>query len=117
MITRKVISALYRKYPKPPRVMSDLKIEDFTATLGELYGITLDETCITFGKMEENNPFRSILLHSLCGIVYFEHHIAVITSTYILFFGREKYSVDVHFKPQSLSFFHRLREWFSRKGK
>ncbi len=110
MISEQIILELYREYPEPSRDFSSLDMEEFLTTCRELYGITLDATHITFGKMESDNPFRSILLRNLCGIVYFEHHIAMITPSYILFFARAQYSVEVHFKPDAPSLWNRLRK-------
>ena len=100
MISKYIIRALYKKYSKPPRNFSELNIDEFVSICGDSYGITVDDVSMTFGQMSEDNPFRTILLRNIYGIEKFEYHMALVSSSYILFFSRESCDVTVHFKPE-----------------
>lgn len=108
MISKRVINTLYKKYAKPPRDFSDLHIDDFMTVCGELYGVEINDVSITFSRMAADSPFHTILLSNIYGKEIFESHIALIFSTYILFFNRERYDITVHFKPDSCSWLRRL---------
>ena len=69
MISKYIIRALYKKYSKPPRNFSELNIDEFVSICGDSYGITVDDVSMTFGQMSEDNPFRTILLRNIYGIV------------------------------------------------
>lgn len=103
------MEALYRKYSRPPKSLSDLNLDEFIAICGDLYGVSLAEDSITFAQMSSDNPFRTILLCNIYGIEKFEYHIALVTSSYILFFNRDRVDVTVHFKPEPPSL---LRRWY-----
>ncbi|WP_418700718.1 hypothetical protein, partial [Barnesiella intestinihominis] len=111
MISKYIIRALYKKYSKPPRNFSELNIDEFVSICGDSYGITVDDVSMTFGQMSEDNPFRTILLRNIYGIEKFEYHMALVSSSYILFFSRESCDVTVHFKPESTSWLKRFCWW------
>lgn len=111
MISKYIIRALYKKYSKPPRNFSELNIDEFVSICGDSYGITVNDVSMTFGQMSEDNPFRTILLRNIYGIEKFEYHMALVSSSYILFFSRESCDVTVHFKPESTSWLKRFCWW------
>ena len=91
MISKSVIVALYKKYSTPPEEISCLGLDEFVSLCGDLYSIELDNDSITFGQMSDDNPFRRILLRNIYGIEFFAYHIALVSSSYILFFNREPF--------------------------
>lgn len=109
------MEALYRKYSRPPKSLSDLNIDEFIATCGNLYGIVLSDDSISFTQMSSDNPFHSILLRNVYGIEKFEYHMALVTSSYILFFNRDTIDVTVHFKPEPPCLSKRLYCWIKYK--
>ncbi len=115
MISKQIIDTLYKKYSKPPKNFSDLHIDEFVAACGDLYGVEVNDVSITFSRMSTDSPFRTILLSNIYGKENFEYHIALVFSTYILFFNRRDYDVTVHFKPESCSclkrLYWRLKDW------
>lgn len=116
MIAKHVIESLYRKYPKPPKSLSNLNLDKLIAVCGNLYGAKLSDDTISFAQLGNSSPFHSILLRNICGIEKFEYHIALVTSSYILFFNRDKVDVTVHFKPETISclkrIYHRIKQQF-----
>lgn len=111
MISKPVIKALYKKYAKPPKSLAELNLDGFMALCGQLYGIELTDDSITFAQMSTDSPFRTILLRNIYGIEKFEYHVALVSSTYILFFNRDEVDVTVHFKPEPSNWFKRFYYW------
>ncbi len=106
-----MIANLYRRYSKPPRSVGDWDIDGFVSICGELYGVSLDDLSITFGNLDKEMPFRTILLRHIYGIVTFKTHVALVTPSYILFFNREVCDVWVHMKPESHTLLKRIYYW------
>lgn len=111
MISKRVIKALYKKYSSPPKTLSDLNLDEFMTLCGTLYGVTLTDDSLMFAQMSDDNPFRTILLRNVYGIEKFEYHVALVSSTYILFFNRDEVDVTVHFKPEPSNVFKRFYYW------
>lgn len=105
------MESLYRKYSRPPKSLSDLNLDGLIAVCGDLYGVEITDDSITFTQMSTDNPFHSILLRNICGVELFEYHIALVTSSYILFFNRDKVDVTVHFKPEPEGCLKRIYCW------
>ena len=85
MISKRVIKALYKKYSSPPKTLYSEIAREFMTLCGTLYGVTLTDDSLTFAQMSDDNPFRTILLRNIYGIEKFEYHVALVSSTYILF--------------------------------
>ena len=111
MISKPVIAALYKKYSSPPEEISCLGLDEFVSLCGDLYSIELDNDSITFGQMSDDNPFRRILLRNIYGIEFFAYHIALVSSSYILFFNRDRVDVTVHFKTDKTFWLTRVYCW------
>lgn len=111
MISKRVIKALYKKYSKPPKSPSGVNLDEFVTLCGRLYGITVANDSITFSQMSLDNPFRTILLRNIYGVEKFEYHVALVSSSYILFFNRDEVDVTVHFKPESTNWIKRFYCW------
>lgn len=111
MISKPVIAALYKKYSSPPKDLSRMRLDEFVSLCGNLYGIELDSDSITFGQMSDDNPFRRILLRNVYGIEFFAYHVALVSSSYILFFNRDRVDVTVHFKTDKTSWLKRVYCW------
>ncbi len=111
MISKRVIKALYKKYSKPPKSPASLNLDEFMAICGELYQVVLTDDTITFSQMSNDNPFRTILLRNIYGIEKFEYHMALVSSSYILFFNRDEVDVTVHFKLESTNWIKRFYDW------
>ncbi|OUN72957.1 hypothetical protein B5G10_05670 [Barnesiella sp. An55] len=102
---------MYKKYSKPPKSPVSLNLDEFMAICGELYQVVLTDDTITFSQMSNDNPFRTILLRNIYGIEKFEYHMALVSSSYILFFNRDEVDVTVHFKPESTNWIKRFYDW------
>ncbi len=100
MITDEVIKEIYKKYTKLPKNRDELQLDHFIKQLQENHKIEEDDMEIVLKDLEEFNPFRRFLKRSIYGVLEFDHIIAFIFRSHILFFGKNDNQLRVHIKPE-----------------
>ena len=109
MINESVINEIYKKFGKPHKDPSDLRLDYFLPLLNEHHSIENDGFEIVLNDLEEYNPFRRFLIRSLNAVLEFDKMIAFVFRNHILFLGKEDNQMRVHIKPEKKpSLFERL---------
>lgn len=99
MITDQVIKEIYKKYNKPQGSTEALNLDYFLDLLSNHHNIDNSEKEVVIRDLEEFNPFRRFLKHSLNAVLEFDKMIAFVFTNHILFLGKETDEVRVHLKP------------------
>ena len=100
MVDEKVIQEIYKKFHKPHKNSSDLRLDYFLPLLGEHHKIESDGFEIVLKDVDEYNPFRRFLIRSLNAVLEFDKLIAFVFRNHILFMGKEDNQLHVHIKPE-----------------
>ena len=100
MINESVINEIYKKFRKPHKNVSELRLDYFLPLLSEHHSIENDGFEIVIKDLEEYNPFRRFLIRSLNAVLEFDKMIAFVFRNHILFFGKEDNQMRVHIKPE-----------------
>ena len=100
MVDERVIQEIYKKYRKPHKNIKDLRLDYFIPLLEEHHSIENDGFEIVLKDVDEFNPFRRFLIHSLNAVLEFDKLIAFVFRTHILFMGKEDNQMHVHIKPE-----------------
>lgn len=118
MITKEVISALYKKYPRRAKSIDNLDVALLFDTVGTLHGIHVDleNGRLVIGSMDDKSIFRSIPLAHIHAIVPFEEWVAIVLHSSIIFLNKKSTKVSVHLKPITPSFGDKLRGLFSKEA-
>ena len=103
MINESVINEIYKKFSKPHKKESDLRLDYFIPLLNEHHSIESDGFEIVLKDVEEFSPFRRFLIRSLNAVLEFDKLIAFVFRTHILFLGKEDNQLHVHIKPEKQS--------------
>ncbi len=113
MITKKVIEYIYRKYRRRPSSIDDL---DTAPLLDEAFsscGISIDNNIVTIAAVDPRSPFHVIDLNRVYGIERFEHEIAIVFHSSIMFLTADAH-ISIHVKEPPHSLWEKLRWWFSK---
>ncbi len=97
MITEEITREIYKKYAK---IQDDIDIERHVDMLRQFHDISILENEVILNNLEEFNPFRRFLKRSLHAILEFDHNIAFVFSTHILFLSKDSPEIRVHLKPE-----------------
>lgn len=100
MINENVINEIYKKFSKPHKNNSDLRLDYFIPILQAHHSIENDGFEIILKDVEEFSPFRRFLIRSLNAVLEFDKLIAFVFRTHILFLGKEDNQLHVHIKPE-----------------
>lgn len=116
MITKDVIQAIYKQYPKRAKSVDDLDFGLLFDSVGELHDINVDFATnrLVIGSLDNRSIFRSIPLSHIHAFVPFEQWTAIVLNASILFLNRAANDVSVHLKPQEQSMADRLRSIFGK---
>lgn len=117
MITNSVIKEIYKRYRKRPKSIDDLEVELLFERLHPSHEIELVGDSLRIGSVPKESPFCDIALSTICRIVDFEKHVAIVMHSSILFLNKENDGVTVHIKPYKPSIWTRLREKMSIRNK
>lgn len=108
-ITADVIKEIYKKCKKDPKNFDELNLPYFTELLSEHHQISRDEDEIVIDSFDPYNPFRRFLLRSVKAILEFDHEVAIVCRTHIIFLNKFDSEASVHMKPEEKrGFFDRL---------
>lgn len=111
MVTKDVISEIYRKYSAPPKNPAKLDAPRYLALLSPAHDLAIEGDEIVNRRAGEFEPFSRFLIRRLTAILEFDKVIAFAFKEHIIFFDKEGDGMHVHFKPEKRSFISRL---FSR---
>ena len=116
MITKEVIQALYKKYPRRAKSVDCLDIALLFDSVGTLHDINVDIEAgrIIIGSLDQRSIFRSIPLTHIHAIVPFEEWTAIVLHSSIIFLNKKNTKVSVHLKPMKPTLVDRLRNAFSK---
>ena len=99
MITQKVIDSLYKTYSKRPSSPDELDIALLFENLIEHHEIEIDdEAHLVINSIPPESPFHRIPLANIHAIVEFEHKIAIVLHSSIIFLNRSDNNSYVHLR-------------------
>lgn len=99
MITKEVITEIYKNYKKPAKTKEELNLPHIFDILSTHHNFYMDEDEIIVESIEEFNPFRRFLIRALYAVLEFDRHVAFVFNSHILFFNKDDGKVSVHFAP------------------
>lgn len=105
MITRELITALYKKYPRRADSVDMLNLALLFESTSELHDIHIDADSETLmiGSIAPNSPFHQLQLQHLHAIVEIEDWVAIVMHSTILFLSCKDSSTAVDIKPVNVS--------------
>lgn len=111
MITKEVIQAIYKEYPKRAKSIDELDFGLLFDSVGAVHDINIDPNTnkLTIGSLDNRSIFRSIPLHHIHAFVPFEEWTAIVLNASIVFLNKKKPEVSIHLKPQEQSVGDRLK--------
>lgn len=113
MINDSVIKEIYKKFSKPHKHESDLRLDYYIPMLSQHHTIENDGFEIVLKDVDPNSPFHRFLIRSLNAVLEFDTYIAFVFKSHILFFGKEDNQLRINFHPEKKpSIFDRI---FRRK--
>ena len=115
MITKEVISAIYKKYPKRAKSIDCLDFAFLFDAAGLMHDINIDmETNkLIIGSIDPKSIFHSIPLNHIHAFVPFDEWVAIVLHSSIIFLNRKSPKSSIHLKPIEAGLTDRLREMFS----
>lgn len=109
MITEKVINSLYKKYKDRPESADELDIALLFENLIDTHDIAIDdEAHLIINSIPEKSPFHRINLNRIHAIVEFEHKIAIVLHSSIIFLNKKDSKSHIHIKPIKPSIMERI---------
>lgn len=116
MITKEVIQAIYKQYPKRAKSVDELDFGLLFDTVGVNHEINVDFNTnrLIIGSLDSRSIFRSIPLPHIHAFVPFEEWTAIVLNASIIFLNRKSTEVSVHLKPQETSMTDKLKAIFGR---
>lgn len=113
MITQKVIEQLYKKYKNPPQSADDLDIDLLFIHLLEFHDIEIDDNAnLIIRSLPESSPFHCIPLSHIHAIVEFEHKIAIVLHSSILFLSKNDNKTHIHIRMKSPTLMEKIMNKF-----
>lgn len=115
MITEKVINKLYKTYNRRPESADDLDIGLLFENLIEHHDIQIDDAAhLIINSLPAGSPFHRISLNRIHAIVEFEHKVAIVLHSSIIFLNKHDNQTHVHIRNMKASvldkIFGRLKE-------
>lgn len=113
MITEKVINQLYKTYKNRPASPDELDIALLFENLIEHHEIAIDD----FGNLliysiPASSPFHRIALKRIHAIVEFEHKVAIVLHSSIIFLNKHDSKSHIHIRASQPSVLDRIRNRF-----
>lgn len=109
MITEKVIDTLYKTYRKKPESADELDIGLLFEHLIENHDIAIDdEAHLIINSIPAGSPFHRISLNRIHAIVEFEHKIAIVLHSSIIFLNKKDSNTHIHIRNEKPGLFDRI---------
>ena len=110
MITQKVIDSIYKKYSKRPASPDELDIMLIFDHLLDHHDVEIDDNGnLIINSLPETSPFHRIALKRVHAIVEFEHSIAIVHHSSIIFLNKNDNRSYVHIRTPKMSFMDKLK--------
>lgn len=118
MITKEVISTLYKKYPRRAKSIDSLDVALLFDSVGTLHDIRVDLESgrLVIGSLDDKSIFKTIPLTHIHAIVPFEEWVAIVLHSTIIFLNKMNTKVSVHLRPITPSFTDKVRGLFSKES-
>ncbi len=115
MLTKEVISELYRKYKKLPSSPDELDIASLFEHLHKSHDVSIDdEGNLVIHGVDENSPFHAIPLRNIHAIVNFEEEVAIVLHSTIIILDKKDSNVYVNLRAVGTTFAEKLRSLFMK---
>lgn len=110
MITKKVIQEIYKNYNRPAKSVNELDLDRIAEVLQPWHILDVsDDDEVIVMTLDEFSPFRRFLKRSIHAVLEFDHNVAFVFESHIIFFSKDDERISVDFKPdKKKSFFDRL---------
>lgn len=109
MITENVIESLYKTYKNRPASADDLDIGLLFENLIEHHFIEIDDHAnLIINSLPKNSPFHTISLNRIHAIVEFEHKVAIVLHSSIIFLSKNSEQAHVHIRQPRQSLLNRI---------
>ncbi|MCM1293377.1 MAG: hypothetical protein NC111_05990 [Bacteroides sp.] len=109
MITEKVIEKLYKTYKNRPSNADELDISLLFETLIDNHEIAIDdEANLIINSIDRHSPFHKIPLSHIHAIVEFEHKIAIVLHSSIIFLNKSDNRTHIHIRQRKNGIFNRI---------
>lgn len=99
MITQEDIKEIYKNYNKPCKNESELNLRYYAEVLSPFHKLRIDDDEVIVESVEEFSPFRRFLKRGLYAVLEFDHNVAFVFKSHILFFSKKDNQMSVHFRP------------------
>lgn len=109
MITEKVINSLYKTYKNRPESPDELDICLLFEKLIEHHDIQIDDNGnLIINSLPAGSPFHKISLSRIHAIVEFEHKIAVVLHSSIIFLSKNDEKTHIHIRQTKESLLSKI---------
>lgn len=109
MITEKVIDTLYRKYRKRPSSPDELDIDLLFGEIILFHDIAIDDDAnLVVNSIPPQSPFHKIPLSNIHTIIEFEHKVAIVMHSSIIFLNKTDSKFHIHIKNSKQSFLDKI---------
>lgn len=109
MITEKVINQLYKTYRNRPESPDELDIALLFETLFEHHDIAVDdEAHLIINSVPASSPFHRIALSRIHAIVEFEHKVAIVLHSSIIFLNKNNSGTHIHIRMERPNVIQRI---------
>lgn len=109
MITEKVIDTLYKTYKTRPDNADELDIDLLFKYLIENHDIAIDDNAhLIINSIPAASPFHSIPLCHIHAIVEFEHRIAIVLQSSIIFLNKHDAKTHIHLRQSKPGILDRI---------
>lgn len=110
MISKEVISTMYRKYKRRPKSPDYLDFALLFDHVAELHNISVDleHDELVIRSIDPASPFHRLPLSRIHAIVPFEEWIAVVLPAAIIFLSKKSSQVQIHLKDTGPSLLDRI---------
>ena len=109
MITEKVIKDLYKTYKKRPASADELDIGLLFEHLIDNHDFSIDdEAHLIINSFPTDSPFHRIALNHIHAIVEFEHKIAIVLHSSIIFLNKNDSRTYIHIRQRKPGIIDRI---------
>ena len=110
MISNDVINSIYKKYSERPKSYDCLDFATLFEKAGQQHNLMVDPDTeeLEIGSIAPGSPFHKLPLRNIHAFVPFEHWVAIVMHSSIIFLNARKPEVMVNIKQQGTSIWDRF---------
>jgi len=110
MITEKLIRSLYKTYKKCPESADELDIGLLFEDNIKHHVIEIDnEAHLIINSISKDSPFHCLSLNRIHAIVEFEHSVAIVLHSSIIFLNKHDIKSNIHIRQAKASILDKIR--------